>query len=184
MRLGLCEGRGLSYRTEMTITFENQLAKVLRRRRLHGQGVSPRLMRHILQRPKWLERIEQLKQVWKGKPVVYSYRWMTSFLHRHNFAPVKVSNVRPVDLQKASTDLRDMVISLRHSVLKEWRSATDQPMWYHFSSTEGRFPLWRRLNYDQVPLQFVFTSQSKVWAHSSERKHVKCAHVNFSWALM
>jgi hypothetical protein len=27
-------------------------------------------------------------------------------------------------------DLRDMVISLRHSVLKEWRSATDQPMWY------------------------------------------------------
>ena len=173
MQVELREGRGRSHRTEMTVAFETQLVKLLRRRRAQGQGVSPRLIRHILQRPKWLERIAQLQHVWKGRPVVYSYRWMVSFLHRHKFAPVKATNVRAVDLQKASAALGDMVIMFRHSVLKEWRNNTDQPMWYKFHPTEGRFPLWRRLNYDQVPLQFVFTSKSKVWAHSSERKHHK-----------
>ena len=163
-------GRGRPKRSSSVVNFEAEFVKVLHKRRQQGKGVSPALVQHLLETDEWKPKVSALNYEWNGKPVVFSYRWVLSLLHRHGFAAVKVGNIRPVDLQTASLNLRNMIIQLRHFVLKEWISSTDPPIWYRFHSTEGRFPLHRRLNYDQVPLQFVFVSESKVWAHSTERK--------------
>ena len=166
----LLAGRGRPKRSSSVVDFETQFVKVLLKRRQQGKAVSPSLVQHLLGQDPWKQKVSALKYDWRGKPVVFSYKWAVSFLRRHDFKGVKVGNIRPVDLQTAGLNLHNMIIKLRHFVLKEWISSVDPPIWYRFHSTEGRFPLHRRLNYDQVPLQFVFTSESKVWAHSTERK--------------
>ena len=139
------------HKSDQFQVFEKMLHAWCVKRRKKGKSLNPWVLHTILQEPKWVAVHHHALRL--GKPFLKSKTWINTFLHRHEFTPVKISNLRGSDLAAVKDHMTQWTGIMREHLLaplpdEELPNAA--ALGYRYDPITGRFNLTRRYNADQA----------------------------------